>query len=193
MKSDITTFEYIQFFGHPCYFNKDYTIVERSRKYNIIDKDGKYLLDKWYNSIIPFSDNLLYVLDKGKVNLLNDNTFKFLYDEWFYSIGQLRNGISFVRRRRKLYKKNIPFIYVECNMIDKDGSLICKEWYNDIGVLNKDGYIIVMKYDNFVVEKDKYISSDCVWNKMDINGNLLLNEWTSHKEILFNTHIETIR
>ena len=85
-------------------------------KYNLINAQGKFIFDKWFEWIEDFQDGLARVqrTSDGKFNLIGENG-KFLSEQWFVWIGDFENGLALVQSERE----NPRF-----NYIDKEGKII---------------------------------------------------------------------
>ena len=94
---------------------EELAIVKRviDEKYNLIDENGKLLLDEWYEWIDYFHDGLAKVQRAyDKYNYI-DTKGKILSEEWFKYVYNFNNGFAEVKRTNGEWAK-----------IDKTGKLI---------------------------------------------------------------------
>ena len=94
---------------------EELTIVKRvsDEKYNLIDADGKLLLDEWYDFVSDFYGEVAVVVrGDGDFNLINKNG-KFVSEQWFEWIDDFKAGFAKVQRTNGEYFK-----------IDKQGKIV---------------------------------------------------------------------
>lgn len=63
-------------------FNDGYGMVRLNNKWNLIDKNGQYLLKDWHDAIgrRRLKDSYIEVVDNGKTNFINMETNEYLFD-----------------------------------------------------------------------------------------------------------------
>ena len=185
------------------YFSDGFAKVQRGDdKWNLIDKDGKYLSDEWFELVDYFNNGFAVVhISSGKYNFIDKNG-NYLSDEWFDWAGKFFDGFAVVRREDNLYNLigtngnylfDKWFMYVgnfydglalvqrangEWNLIDKDGKLLSNEWYKWVDDF-KEGFAEVQKANG-------------EWNFIDKQGNYLFNEWFYYLED-FNEGLAKVR
>ena len=138
--------------------NCDLVRVKSGDKYNIIDKNGKLLLDekKWF-------DMQGYMMCDGYIKIGYETgygTYKFWYnfididgnflnDEHYDDCGNFHEGFASVNKNGK------------CNFIDTDGNIVFDEWFDECGTFI-NGYASVRKDSkwNFINKKGKYLSKE---------------------------------
>ena len=185
------------------YFSDGFAKVQRGDElWNLIDKDGKYLSDEWFEGTENFQEGFA-VVHRGdyKYNFINKNG-NYLSDEWFDWAGKFFDGFAVVRREDNLYNLigtngnylfDKWFMYIgnfydglalvqrangEWNLIDKNGNYLSDEWYKFIDDF-KEGFAEVQKANG-------------EWNFIDKQGNYLFNEWFYYLED-FNEGLAKVR
>ena len=119
---------------------------------NFINKDGKLLLDKWFEFIDDFKEGFARLQrTNGEYNFI-DKQGKILSDEWFICVDNFHNGFAVVKRSDKKY-----------NFIGKDGKFLSNEWFYWV--------------DNFQDGFTKVQRGDELWNFIDKQGKFLSKEW----------------
>ena len=173
------------------YFSDGFAIVQRGDdKWNLIDKDGKYLSDEWFELVDYFNNGFAVVhRSSGKYNFIDKNG-NYLSDEWFDWAGKFFDGFAVVRREDNLY-----------NLIGTNGNYLFDKWFMYVGNFY-DGLAIVQRGDdewNFIDKNGNYLSdewfynvysfkegfavvrrSDGLYNFIDTKGRMLSNQWFSY-------------
>lgn len=170
-------------------FINDALKVELSSSFNYINKEGKFLFKKWYDSAVCLNENCYKVSLNGKWNFL-DNTGKELSNKWFDSIKRCKNAydrkiyaccrdslyyLLFIEGNRVIlsnigcdqvfnYSKSEGFYSVRLkekkNFINNKGELVLPDWYDDI-----------LLFDNYPVsrivvqKKNTFNIYDCTQRK----------------------------
>ena len=141
------------------YFNEGFAIVQRGDElWNLIDKDGKYLSDEWFEWAENFQEGFA-VVEKtiGLRNFIGKNG-KLLSDEWFNNAHSFHDGLARVQRGDYKY-----------NFIDKDGNFLSKKWFNWVNDFY-DGVTRVQRGDGKFLKIDKTGKSikNCsrIWEKL---------------------------
>lgn len=97
------------------YFDNGFCTVMKNGKYNIIDTNGKLILDMWFNDNIITTKSVisngkiyyyLYVQTKGNA-LVNENGAIICPWEWFAEIGDIINGYAIVQSIEHNHDVNI--------------------------------------------------------------------------------------
>ena len=102
-------------------------------KYNLIDANGKLLLDEWYEWVDYFHDGFAVVQRAYEKYNYIDKNGKILLDEWYNWVDDFRDGFARVKRSDNLY-----------NFINKDGKIISEKWFDFISSFY-DGFAVVRK------------------------------------------------
>ena len=135
------------------YFSDGLARVERGDTlYNFIDKQGKILLNEWFEWVDDFFEGFARVQRGDKLYNLIDTNGKLLTDEWFKWVGDFHEGFARVKRTND-----------EWNFIDTKGNILLDEWYKWVDDFH-EGFAKVQRKD------DK-------WNFIDRQGKLLSDEW----------------
>lgn len=177
-------------------FHDGYAAVGREtgnkwREYNLIDRSGKPLLDKWYWYVNDFVDGLALVTrlfggdstdSKIKMNVV-DTSGKFIFREWYDSIvydssdGQpadsCRRDVAMVADNGKdgdIYRCN----YIDrsgrlhrCNYIDRSGKLLLGKFIlGDCDVM-KNGFAKLCRSEG----------TDKTYNYLRSDGSLVSEDW----------------
>ena len=131
---------------------EELTIVQRvsDEKYNLINANGKLLLDEWYDFVSDFFGEVAVIVrGDGDFNFINKQG-KLLSEQWFEWGGDFNEGFARVERSTdKLY-----------NLIGEDGKIISKEWFRYVDDF-KDGLAKVKRTNG-------------EWAKIDTNGKILV-------------------
>lgn len=125
---------------------EEFTRVQRVRdnKYNLINAQGKLLLEKWYDWIGNFKDGFAVV--RRGINKHNyiDKDGKLLLNEWFKWAENFQDGIARVQREDYSY-----------NLINKQGKLLSNEWFEWVDDFDKYGLAIVYRKNGEKCKIDK--------------------------------------
>ena len=111
--------------------------------YNLMDEQGKIILNEWYSSIMFFnSHNLIqvgkYDLGKSKWNILNIHTNQLIFpndDEWLDDIDMIYYGDN-EYIKAQIYKGE------KTNLLTKNGELVSNMWFDKLDI-DKDKKKIV--------------------------------------------------
>ena len=175
-------------------FEGDYAVVKTEQGYNIVNRNGDYILPEFYDYIDNFSCDRAVV---GKNNLYNyimihNNSSSFLSEKWFTSASAFKNGYAKVEEYDDagyldyfidIHGNRKPYDYIEIkeesganptlvkkadlyNFIDQEGNLISNRWFK-IAYNFCKGYAIV----------GDYIDGELYYNFIDSKGHLLCNDW----------------
>jgi hypothetical protein len=132
--------------------------VDLESKYNLINKNGELLLDKWCDEIYAFNFDYAKARLRDRYNLINKEG-KFVSDDWYDEVSDFKDGYAKVQ----LYGKGYNFINTEGKlMLDKYQSY--DEVHNFI-----NGYAIVRLYHKG-------------FNSINTKGNLMSDEWFDSKK-----------
>ena len=72
-------------------------------KYNLIDANGKLLLDEWYDFVSDFYGEVAVIVrGDGDFNFINKQG-ELLSEQWFNWVGIFHKGFARVRRSDNLY------------------------------------------------------------------------------------------
>ena len=121
-------------------------IVQRviDDKYNLIDANGKLLLDEWYDFVSDFFGEVAVIVrGDGDFNFINKQG-KILSEQWFEFVDDFKAGFARVKRSTdKLW-----------NFIGEDGKIISKEWFRYVDDF-KDGLALVERTNGELCKIDK--------------------------------------
>ena len=99
-------------------------IVQRvsDGKYNLINKQGKLLLNEWFKSVDYFNNDVFARVQRanGDWNFIDANG-NILLDEWYKWVDDFHDGFARVQRSDKLY-----------NFIDTKGNYLSDEWFYSV-------------------------------------------------------------
>ena len=130
---------------------EEMTIVQRviDRKYNIIDANGKLLLDKWYDFVSDFYGEVAVVVrGNGDLNFINKKG-EILSEQWFEWVDDFQDGLARAKRSTdKLW-----------NLIGENGKFLSEQWFEWIGDF-QDGLALVKRTNG-------------EWAKIDKNGKIV--------------------
>ena len=118
-------------------------------KYNLIDANGKLLLDEWYDWVSDFFGEVAVIVrGDGDFNFINKQG-KLLSEQWFEWVDDFDNGFARVQRNTdKLW-----------NLIGEDGKFLSDEWFRYVKDFN-DGFAEVKRTNG-------------EWAKIDTNGKIV--------------------
>ena len=136
-------------FDSVSYFEDGCAIVELNKKYNLINKNGEFLADKWFDYIDDFEDGCARVELNKRYNLINKNG-EYLLDKWFDYIDVFYDGYARVNLNGKR------------NFINIDGEILSDEWFDAVYNFD-DGYARVKLNGEY--------------NFINKNGEYLLDKW----------------
>ena len=127
-------------------------------KYNLIDKQGKFLFEQWFEWVGIFHDGFAKVQrTNGEWNFI-DKDGKFLSEQWFELVDDFKEGFAIVEKTIGLR-----------NFIGKDGKLLYEQWFSDAHSFN-DGLAVVQRGDGKLVKIDKTgkLIKNCnrIWGKL---------------------------
>ena len=129
---------------------EELTIVKRvsDEKYNLIDADGKLLLDEWYDFVSDFYCEVAVVVrGDGDFNFINKQG-KLLSEQWFEWVDDFNDGFARVQRSTdKLW-----------NFIGENGKFLSEQWFEWI--------------DDFKAGFAKVQRTNGEWAKIDKNGKI---------------------
>ena len=133
---------------------EEMTIVQRviDRKYNLIDANGKLLLDEWYDWVSDFYGEVAVVIRaNGDFNFINKQG-KLLSEQWFEWADDFKDGFAVVKRSTdKLW-----------NLIGENGKFLSNEWFKWAEDFN-NGYAEVQRTNG-------------EWAKIDKNGKIVVSK-----------------
>ena len=125
---------------------EELTIVQRviDEKYNLINANGKLLLDEWYDFVSDFFGEVAVIVrGDGDFNFINKQG-KLLSEQWFEWVSDFNEGFARVERSTdKLW-----------NFIGEDGKIISKEWFRYVDDFN-DGFAKVQRTNGEYFKIDK--------------------------------------
>ncbi len=165
------------------YFEDGYSRVKLNNKWNLINKNGEFLSDKWFDTVYDFRYGYAPVVLNNKWNSINKYG-EYLSDTWFDSVGFFKDGYARVTLNNK------------CNFIDVEGKYISDKWFDRAWDF-RDNYAIIVLNDkwNFINKNCEFLSDkwfDNVrdfedgyarvklnnkWNLIDENGEILSDIW----------------
>lgn len=125
--------------------------VEINGNKNFIDTTGNYLFKQWYEECSRYNElNLARVRDNGKENYLDIDQNP-IFPVW-YDVCYIVSSGHFVIRSNEKY-----------NIMDREGSVLLQDWYDDVGHVDSNGLISVEK--------------DGKYNFANIKTGVLISEW----------------
>jgi hypothetical protein len=157
---------YGSFFNEVAIFNEKYLLARKKNMLTLIDKDGNFILGRWFNGIYQWKghDGLFEVWDdEMNVNIIKENG-QLLSPIWFDYISLMDNCIK-VRRDGKF------------NLLSIDGKFLSDKWYDGMGQFNKNG-IALIRINGFE------------YNLIDTNGKLLLKKNYNIEDVFLNGMIK---
>ena len=169
------------------YYNNDVecTTVEFMNKRNVINSEGNFISDKWFDWVGNFEDNKLALVElKSKWNFINTNG-EIISNQWFDRIGIYNEGFALVELKGKGW-----------NFINTNGEFIGNQWFDDANIFNNGfaGVSLERKY-NFINTDGEFISKQWFdgigsfnngfawvklndkYNSINTNGELISNQW----------------
>lgn len=153
------------------------SIVRLNGKYNMIDADGQFVLNEWYDKIDKFKFGYARVELNGKYNLMDING-NIICNSWFDYMDKFSEGLAIVVLNRKMNYINLKGSFIadtwfdmggsfdngyatvklngKWNFIDTNGNFISEQWFDVVANFNEKGYAQVVK--------------NGVWNIIDTDG-----------------------
>lgn len=116
------------------------------RKQNFLNKDGEFILDKWYDIVSYIDKDFIEIIDfdkdkKAKIWFVNEKGEELFKDKFDKVYGFMNDCI--------LVEKDGKY-----NYINKEGRLICDQWY-DYGLqFDRDGYGRVFNGKMIKIDKE---------------------------------------
>ncbi len=177
--------------------------VRKDDLQNFIDKSGNLILPKWFNKIIysTYDDyiragkdsNYQFLFDR-KGRQINKVPLQQIYlnstldlvpvlDTYGYAnYLDVKNGNLFLNDLNVHLEMVLPFQYrrgiivntdKKMNIIDRDGNILCDEWYDNIQYIHKS---ITDVFKAFF-----YVKKNGLHNIMDYQGNIMCKHWFSRE------------
>ena len=137
-------------------FSEGFAVVELSRKYNFLTREGKLLSQKWFDGIDYFHEGFAWVELSRKYNFLTREG-KYLSQQWFDTVYYFNEGFAMVELNDKGY-----------NFINRNGQLISRQWFNWASDFC-EGFAMVELNDkyNFINREGELVSQR--WFDMALN------------------------
>ena len=132
-------------FFDDCQYNGVYFKVCLNNKFNVIDKNGNYYLDKWYDDVYSLVRGTLCVYDDSinKCGLYKGSKTEFVYDDMNRCLNYQHNTIASVQNEYIEVTVGSSF-----NLIDLDGKLVSPVWLKgDYTIDNIDGRDVIEGVD----------------------------------------------
>jgi len=157
-----------------CMFKNGFAGIYKKDEYgdiksNFIDRKGNILVDGWFERIVKCFDESGYaVIYQNNRNKIVDKTGKIIEIKTrreLSNIGKFENGVALVTDSNN-----------KENYIKSDGSLVSREWFYRTGAF-VGNVCKVYKHER----TSNGGSGSEVENYMDINGNLMFDEWTDYR------------
>ena len=125
---------------------EEFTRVQRvtDRKYNLIDTQGKFILDKWYEWIGDFYNEVALVGRENHEYNYIDKNGKLLLNDWFKWVEYFKDGFARVQRFDDTM-----------NFITKDGKLLSNEWFRYVDYFDQYGLAVVERTNGELCKIDK--------------------------------------
>lgn len=135
-------------------FSEGYGLVTTKYGDNLVDVNGNYLFDKWYEKLYGISEGLIKIQGNGRMCNYMRKDGSLISKEWFDVGDNFEDGCATVFK--------FGFGY---NIIDHEGNLLCDNWYKKISYLSC-GLRLVFNDGHF--------------NFIDKNGKLHFKTWFKH-------------
>ena len=157
-----------------CPFRNGFAGIYKQNEYgdfisNFIDRNGNILVEEWFDRIVKNFDESGYaVIYQNNRNKIVDKTGKIIEIKTrreLSNIENFENGIASVTDSKN-----------KDNFIKSDGSLVSREWFYRTGLF-VGNVCKVYKHERTLNGG----SGSEVHNYMDINGNLLFNDWIDYQ------------
>lgn len=165
---------------------EDYGCVCLNKKWNLIDSNGNYLFDQWFDDIRSyFFEDYVPVKLNDKWNWV-DREGKYFSEQWYDLVDRFHQGAAVVKLDGKW------------NHIDKEGNFL-HEWFSgpiccaNNGIFTvtdlEDGSFSIHKIDGTPVTKEWFDSIPCApdeltpvkkngkWNYIDKEGKYISEQW----------------
>ena len=130
--------------------------IRNEGKYNILNKDGRLLSNKWFDDIREFHNGYGVVGINDKYNFIDANG-NILLDTWFDFCNSFYDDLAAVKVGDKW------------NFVNKNGQLLSDTWFD-----------LVSRFDNgfcTVIKNTRY-------NIIDTNGKLILDMWFADNVVI---------
>lgn len=169
-------------------------IVILNDVYNVIDLNGRLLLDKWYDYIADFSEGFAVVMktenSRDTYNYVSEDG-TFLSEEWFLYAKDFSNDrgiVTMVNQKMNFIDRDGDFVFEngvdgltditngysiithnrKRNLVDVNGQLVSKKWFNVVFFMQECGYAKVC----MAVGEHEY-----KYNLLSKDGEIALNEY----------------
>lgn len=114
---------------------EELTRVQRTKiEYNLIDANGKYLSEQWFEWIGSFYDGFALVERENHEYNYIDKEGKIISEQWFKWLDYFHNGLARVQRFDDLM-----------NFINTDGKIISDEWFKYVDYFDEYGFAVVQR------------------------------------------------
>ena len=181
-------------------FHDGFTCVELNKKWNLLNTEGQFLSNQWFDKVYEFSEGYARVYINGKGwNFLNIKG-QYLTNQWFDEVGPFYNGCACVKIEGKGW-----------NFINIEGQLLSNQWYDRVNDFY-NGFASVKiegKGENFINTKGQLLSNQWFdkiyvfsngfarvyikgkgWNFLNTDGQLLSNQWYDRVNDFYNGFAE---
>lgn len=176
------------------YSDSNVMIVILNDRYNVIDLNGRLLLDEWYNYIDDFNEGFAVVIktenDGDIYNYITEDG-RFLSEEWFVYAKEFSNGrgiVTMVNRKMNFIDQDGDFVFENGvdgltditngysvityngrkNLVDVNGQFVSEKWFDYVYPMHFSGYAkVVIRPSQY---KNKY-------NLLSVDGDLALEEY----------------
>ena len=111
--------------------------------YNLMNRQGNYLSNEWFNYLGDFHEGFASVQRGDKLYNFIDKQGNYISNEWFNYVFYFREGFAVVQRGDKL-----------CNFIDKKGNILSNEWYKKVSSFY-EGFAEVQRTNDELAKIDK--------------------------------------
>ena len=174
-------------------FIEGYARVRLNKRWNLINKNGEFLSDKWFDGVYDFIEGYRRVNLNGKFNFINKNG-EYLSDKWFYWVDDFKEGYARVKTRIEKY--NFINSNYKYNFINKNCEIVSNKWFDDVdnfskgyakvvlnnkcNLINTDGEIMFDKwFDEVSYFEDGYarVKLNDKWNFINKNCEMLSDTW----------------
>lgn len=164
-------------------FSEGYAVVTLQERTNFIDKNGKFISNKWYDDAQSFKEGHAVVRIKGEFNFIDING-NLLSDKWFYDADSFNNGYALVCETDENSGYNedgeydadyLDFLF---NYINANGEYLFKDWLSYFNRIDNTNYTYI--------EKPKYTTNyncNIMNDKYKLLSDELSDEWFFHIKI----------
>ena len=133
--------------------NNGFAVVEKDKKYNFINTEGKLISPMWFDDVYNFENGFAVINKNYQYNFINTDG-KILSPMWFDNFYGFHNdGFAVVKKDNKY------------NIINTDGKILSPNmWFNDADYFDNSGFAVVKKDNKYnFINTDGKIVSPNMW------------------------------